>query len=107
MEIGTGLFTQVSDNEGLARPALWAVEIKCSLSPCIERGFHAACADINPVHRFVVYAGDDTYSAVADTQVVSLPVLAYLLAGVETGNWTVWDRHRTRRVLSGRLAILH
>ena len=59
---------------------LWAVEIKRSLSPRPERGFHAACTDINPARRFVVYPGDDTYSAGSDTQVVSLPALAHLLA---------------------------
>ena len=62
---------------------LWAVEIKRSLSPRLERGFHAACADISPVRRFVVYPGDDTYSAGDDTQVVSLPALARLLAGAK------------------------
>jgi uncharacterized protein len=62
---------------------LWAVEIKRSLSPRPERGFHAACADINPVRRFMVYPGDDTYSAGGDTQVVSLPALARLLAGAK------------------------
>lgn len=62
---------------------LWAVEIKRSLSPRIERGFHAACADINPVRRFVVYPGDDSYSAGGDTQVISLPALARLLAGAK------------------------
>ena len=60
---------------------LWAVEIKRSLSPRIERGFHAACADISPVRRFVVYPGEESYSAGGDTQVVSLPALARLLAG--------------------------
>jgi predicted AAA+ superfamily ATPase len=62
---------------------LWAVEIKRSLSPRPERGFHPACADIGPVRRFVVYPGDDTYSAGGDTQVVSLPALARLLAGAK------------------------
>ena len=60
---------------------LWAVEIKRSLSPRIERGFHAACADISPARRFVVYPGEESYSAGGDTQVVSLPALARLLAG--------------------------
>ena len=59
---------------------LWAVEIKRSLSPRIERGFHAACADINPARRFVVYPGEESYSAGGDTQAVSLPALANLLA---------------------------
>ena len=62
---------------------LWAVEIKRSLSPRPERGFHAACTDISPVRRFVVYPGEDTYSAGGDTQIVSLPALARLLAGAK------------------------
>ena len=62
---------------------LWAVEIKRSLSPRPERGFHAACTDISPARRFVVYPGEDTYSAGGDTQVVSLPALAHLLAGAK------------------------
>lgn len=62
---------------------LWAVEIKRSLSPRPERGFHAACADISPARRFVVYPGDDTYSAGGDTRVISLPALARLLAGAK------------------------
>jgi predicted AAA+ superfamily ATPase len=62
---------------------LWAVEIKRSLSPRIERGFHAACTDINPVRRFVVYPGEESYSAGGNTQVVSLPALARLVAGAK------------------------
>jgi len=60
---------------------LWAVEIKRSLTPRPERGFHAACTDISPARRFVVYPGEESYSAGGDTQVVSLPALARLLAG--------------------------
>ena len=62
---------------------LWAVEIKRSLTPRPERGFHAACTDISPARRFVVYPGEDTYSAGGDTQIVSLPALARLLAGAK------------------------
>ena len=62
---------------------LWAVEIKRSLSPRIERGFHAACTDINPVRRFGVYPGEESYSAGGNTQVVSLPALARLVAGAK------------------------
>ena len=60
---------------------LWAVEIKRSLTPRPETGFHAACTDISPARRFVVYPGEESYSAGGDTQVVSLPALARLLAG--------------------------
>ncbi|MEK7361954.1 MAG: ATP-binding protein, partial [Pseudomonadota bacterium] len=36
---------------------LWAVEIKRSLTPKVERGFHAACTDLAPARKFVVYPG--------------------------------------------------
>lgn len=60
---------------------LWAVEIKRSLSPRPERGFHSACTDLDPERRFVVYPGDDTYPSGEGIQVVSLLALARLLAG--------------------------
>jgi len=63
---------------------LWAVEIKRSLSPRPDKGFHAACADLNPAGRFVVYPGDETYPAGNNVQVVSLPALARRLAGTGT-----------------------
>ena len=40
---------------------LWAIEIKRSLSPRLERGFHAACADLAPARKFVVYPGRERY----------------------------------------------
>lgn len=40
---------------------LWAVEIKRSLSPKLERGFHTACADLAPNRRYVVYPGKERY----------------------------------------------
>lgn len=40
---------------------LWAIEIKRSLSPKLERGFHHACADISPQRRMVVYPGQETF----------------------------------------------
>ena len=36
---------------------MWAIEIKRSLSPKVERGFHAACADLSPTRKLVVYPG--------------------------------------------------
>jgi uncharacterized protein len=38
---------------------IWAIEIKRSLSPKVERGFHVACDDLKPARRFVVYAGTE------------------------------------------------
>lgn len=55
---------------------LWAVEIKRSLSPKLERGFHAACADLNPVRKFVVYPGTERYRMAEDIEAISLGELA-------------------------------
>ena len=60
---------------------LWTVEIKRSLSPRPEKGFHAAGTDLSPARRFVVYPGNESYSVGNDVQAVSLPSLARLLAG--------------------------
>ena len=38
---------------------LWAIEVKRSLSPKVERGFHIACDDLRPARRLVVYAGNE------------------------------------------------
>lgn len=40
---------------------LWAIEIKRSLAPKVEKGFHIACADLQPQRRILVHAGRDAY----------------------------------------------
>jgi hypothetical protein len=62
--------------------SLWAIEIKRSLSPRIERGFHAACDDLKPVKKFVVYPGIERYRSGSNIEVISLNELAAELAGV-------------------------
>ncbi|PWB67777.1 MAG: ATPase [Holophagae bacterium] len=54
----------------------WAIEVKRSLAPRPERGFHSACADLRPQRRFVVYPGDDSYPVGDGVQAVSLLQLA-------------------------------
>lgn len=61
---------------------LWAIEIKRSLSPKVERGFHSACADLNPVRKFVVYPGTERYRLAADIEAIPLPMLAAELNAV-------------------------
>ena len=58
---------------------MWAIEIKRSLTPRVERGFHVACADLNPTRRFVVYPGAETYPLSPDIQVIPLWNLAKML----------------------------
>jgi hypothetical protein len=60
--------------------SLWAVEIKRSLSPKLERGFHAACDDLAPARKFVVYPGQERYRIAADIEAIPLAELATLLA---------------------------
>jgi len=59
---------------------MWAIEIKRSLTPRPERGFHSACTDINPARSFVVYPGAEAYPLGNDVQAISLPGLANLLS---------------------------
>ncbi len=54
----------------------WAIEIKRSLAPKLERGFHAACADVSPTHKWVVYPGNERYRLDEDAWAVGLPELA-------------------------------
>ena len=59
---------------------LWAIEIKRSLSPKVERGFHAACADLNPSHKWVVYPGNETFPLGNGTHAVPLAALCARLS---------------------------
>jgi len=56
--------------------SLWAVEVKRSLSPKLERGFYAACTDLNPAKKFVVYPGAERYRIASDIEAISLAALA-------------------------------
>jgi predicted AAA+ superfamily ATPase len=50
----------------------WAIEIKRSASPVLSKGFHLACADINPERRYVVYSGTDQFSLGNGVTAISL-----------------------------------
>lgn len=56
--------------------SMWAVEVKRSLSPKLERGFYAACADLAPAKKFVVYPGVERYRIAADIEAIPLAALA-------------------------------
>ena len=58
---------------------LWAIEIKRSLNPKIERGFYSACADLNPARKFVVYPAQEQYRLAEDITVISLVEICRLL----------------------------
>lgn len=50
----------------------WAIEIKRSLSPKVDKGFHSACADLEPERRLVVYPGDQAYPLSAEIRAIPL-----------------------------------
>ncbi len=51
---------------------IWAIEIKRSVVPKVERGFHTACDDLNPERRFVVYAGVERFPLGEKIEAISL-----------------------------------
>lgn len=63
---------------------LWAIEIKRSLTPKLERGFHEACADLAPVRKILIYPGADSYPMGHDVQAMSL---GSLCAELQAARW--------------------
>ena len=54
----------------------WAIEIKRTLEPKLERGFHHACADVNPEARVIIYPGEERFAVSQDVEAVSVTDLA-------------------------------
>ena len=73
---------------------LWAIEIKRSSAPSVERGFHLACADLKPNKRFVVYSGNERFPLNADTDVIGLSELARALQERKIDDGTATDGGR-------------
>ena len=59
---------------------LWAVEVKRSLTPKVERGFHAACDDLRPTRKVVIYPGNATFPLGHDVTAMPLAALCQELA---------------------------
>ncbi len=58
----------------------WAIEVKRSLSPKMERGFYVACEDLKPSRQYVVYPGADSFALSTATEAVPLGELCRQLA---------------------------
>ena len=59
----------------------WAVEVKRTLSPKLERGLSSALADIEPERSFLVYPGNERYRLGENVEAIDLPGLCAELAG--------------------------
>lgn len=57
----------------------WAIEIKRSLSPKLEKGFYQACEDLKPEQRIVIYPGQDSFPLKNDVTAMPLPAAAELI----------------------------
>jgi len=55
---------------------VWAIEIKLSTAPKVNKGFHIAC---EPDRRILVYSGSDSYTQSGDIQVMGLHPLMKLI----------------------------
>lgn len=67
----------------LPRGTNWAIEVKRSSAPKLERGFHSACADLNPARRFLVYPGAERFPLDEFTDAIGVVALANELQSVK------------------------
>jgi predicted AAA+ superfamily ATPase len=58
----------------------WAIEVKRSLAPKMERGFYVACEDLQPSRQCVVYPGVDSFALSPAIEAVPLGELCRQLA---------------------------
>ncbi len=64
---------------------LWAIEIKRTSAPKVERGFYSACAALQPQRRFIVYPGAERFPLDDATDAIGVVGLAQALHGEEPG----------------------
>jgi predicted AAA+ superfamily ATPase len=65
-----------------AKHGVWAVEIKRSATPGLQKGNHHALADIAPRRSFYVHGGTDRFPMTAHTEAISLHELAAELSAL-------------------------
>jgi predicted AAA+ superfamily ATPase len=53
----------------------WAIEVKRTLAPKVERGLRSALADVEPERSFLVYGGEERYPLGVGVEAISLPEL--------------------------------
>ncbi len=51
---------------------LFAIEIKRSPAAGVQRGFHAACADIEPTHKFLLHAQPDDFPVKGEIRAIGV-----------------------------------
>jgi uncharacterized protein len=51
---------------------VWAIEVKRSLAPKVERGMRSALEDLKPARSFIVYPGAERFRPAADVEAIPL-----------------------------------
>ena len=57
----------------------WAIEVKRSAAPKLDRGFHHACEDLKPEKRFVVHGGMDRHPMANGVEAIGVRELTSML----------------------------
>ena len=65
--------------------SIWAVEIKLSSAPTVDRGFHLACDDLAAKRRILVHRGNEAFPMRGGIE--ALPLLDAIAAVRETASW--------------------
>jgi uncharacterized protein len=65
-----------------ARHGTWAIEIKRTRAPKLEKGFRIALDDIKPARAFIVYGGNDGFRVGDGVEAISVRGLAVALAAL-------------------------
>lgn len=60
--------------------SVWAIEIKRTSAPKLERGLRSALGDLKPQRTFVVYAGKERFRLAEDVEAIGLAELCTELA---------------------------
>jgi predicted AAA+ superfamily ATPase len=60
--------------------SVWAIEVKRTSAPKVERGLHSALDDLKPQRTFVVYAGQERFRLAEDVEAIGLAELCAELA---------------------------
>lgn len=72
------------------RQGLWAIEIKRAAHAKPRRGFYAACEDLQPVKRLLVYPGHDRYPIGEGVEAIGLRLLVQQLQNDIPHNFPVF-----------------
>jgi predicted AAA+ superfamily ATPase len=62
---------------------IWAIEIKYGVAPKLAKHYRQTCDDVGATHKYVVYGGDDEFSAGDHLTIISLPKIMAKIASYD------------------------